>query len=135
VTAAWDWLVNWLPAIPLLVLALALLVAPAVLLVVQSIWREEGGGLTLDNWTRTLGSRNNQVAITTSLQLAVLSATLSTLIGTPAAWLISRMLPVAAQRRCQFRRDRPRLRLLGHHGYGRHGHPEPACPRPELRAA
>jgi putative spermidine/putrescine transport system permease protein len=94
VTAAWDWLVSWLPAIPLLVLALALLVAPAVLLVVQSIWREEGGGLTLDNWTKTLGSRNNQVAITTSLQLAVLSATLSTLIGTPAAWLISRMLPV-----------------------------------------
>ncbi len=92
-TVAAGWLAAWLPAIPLLTLALALLVAPALLLVVQSIWQEDGGGFTLDNWARTLASRNNQLAIITSIQLAVLSATLSTLIGTPAAWLISRMLP------------------------------------------
>jgi putative spermidine/putrescine transport system permease protein len=95
-TTAAGWLAAWLPAIPLLTLALALLVAPALLLVIQSIWQEDGGGFTLDNWARTLASRNNQLAIITSLQLAVLSATLSTLIGTPAAWLISRML--ASQR-------------------------------------
>jgi putative spermidine/putrescine transport system permease protein len=90
--AALGWLAAWLPAIPLLILALALLIAPAALLLIQSVWQEDGGGLTVDNWARTLTSRNNQVAIITSIQLALLSATVATLIGTPAAWLISRML-------------------------------------------
>jgi putative spermidine/putrescine transport system permease protein len=83
--------VAWLPAVPLLALAGALLVLPAALLLVQSVYNTSDG-LSVQNWVTTLSSRNNQVAIVTSLELAATSATLSTIVGTPAAWLLSRML-------------------------------------------
>ncbi|MBA3779378.1 MAG: ABC transporter permease [Chloroflexi bacterium] len=86
------WLAAWLPALPLLVLVAAMLLAPAVLLILQSFI--VGGSLSLDNWVRVLSSPLDQTAILNSLLLGAVSASISTLVGTPLAWLISRMLPV-----------------------------------------
>ncbi len=49
-------------------------------------------GFTLEHWGRTFSNRGDQLAIQTSIVLAFVSATLATVIGTPVAWLVSRML-------------------------------------------
>jgi putative spermidine/putrescine transport system permease protein len=85
------WVALWLPALPLLVIIGALLLAPALLLIVQSF--SGTSGLTLDLWARVLGSALNREAIVTSVVLGVTCATIATLIGAPMAWLISRMFP------------------------------------------
>jgi putative spermidine/putrescine transport system permease protein len=82
----------WLPAVPLLLLIAVALILPAVSLVMGSFTDE--GQLTLDGWARVLTRRGDQTAILTSLALATVVATISTLVGTPVAWLLSRMLPV-----------------------------------------
>ncbi len=87
-----GWLAAWLPAIPLLLLVATCLIAPVVVLVVQSFTSMGESGLTLDLWTRVLGQRVNQDAIETSLILAAGCATITLAIGGPLAWLISRML-------------------------------------------
>jgi putative spermidine/putrescine transport system permease protein len=79
----------WAPALPLVVLAAALLFAPAVWLLAQSLAGADG--FTLDHWARTFANRGDQLAIQTSIVLALVSASVSTLIGTPVAWLVSRM--------------------------------------------
>jgi putative spermidine/putrescine transport system permease protein len=79
----------WLPALPLLLLIAVLLFAPAIWLIVQSVWAADG--FTLAQWQETLGSRITHRAILTSLELAALSATIATLVGAPAAWRISRL--------------------------------------------
>ncbi len=79
----------WLPALPLLLLIAILLFAPAIWLIVQSLWTADG--LTLAQWSKTLGSRITHRAIVTSLELSALSATIATLVGAPAAWRIGRM--------------------------------------------
>lgn len=86
-----DGAARWAPAAPLLALVMFCLVAPLIVLVVQTVWVD--GGLTLDLWARVLGQASNQDAIRTSLSLAILSAGLTVLIGSPIAWLISRMFP------------------------------------------
>lgn len=68
----------------------SLLFAPAVWLLAQSMAGPDG--FTLEHWARTFANRGDHLAIQTSVVLAFVSATLSTLIGTPAAWLVSRML-------------------------------------------
>jgi putative spermidine/putrescine transport system permease protein len=83
-------LVDWLPAIPLLLLAAAFLIAPTVRLVVDSFHGSQGW--TLDFWRDTFQSRGSREAIRTSLKLAITCATLSLLIGAPLAWVISRMV-------------------------------------------
>lgn len=88
-----QWVINWLPALPILLLAYGLLVAPVVALLIQS-FRSDEGGLTLANWVEVLTSRSDRRAIVTSLALATVSATSSLLIGAPIAWFISRMIPV-----------------------------------------
>lgn len=85
-----GWLVDWLPAAPLLLLAGVLLVAPTIRLVYDSLHGSQGW--TLDYWQDTLQSKGSREAIRTSLKLAVICATLSLLIGGPLAWFISRML-------------------------------------------
>jgi putative spermidine/putrescine transport system permease protein len=85
-------LAAWLPALPLLLVSLGMLAAPAVALIVQS-FSAEARGFTLDNWATTLNNRGDQRAIITSLQLGAVCASLSLLLGTPVAWFISRMLP------------------------------------------
>ena len=82
-------IVNWAPAVPLLLLALALLVLPTIMVVVQSV-RGDAGQWTLEFWAETFDRRGDRLAIVTSLSLGVACATLSLLIGTPLAWFISR---------------------------------------------
>lgn len=79
----------WLPALPLLLLIAVLLFAPAIWLIVQSLWTADG--LTLAQWSETLASRITHRAILTSLEHSALSATIATLVGAPAAWRISRL--------------------------------------------
>ena len=80
---------DWSLALPLIALVTALLVAPAAQLIVASVTGPDG--LTLEHWQRSLSNRNDQSALLTSLTLGALVATLSTLIGGPVAWLLSRM--------------------------------------------
>jgi putative spermidine/putrescine transport system permease protein len=85
-------LYEWLPALPLITVLTALIVAPTLGLIVSSVTRD--GQLTLANWIDVLSGRRDQQAIANTLVLASWSATISTLAGAPLAWLISRMLPV-----------------------------------------
>ena len=87
-----QWLADWLPALPILIIAYGLLVAPVIALLIQSFLSDEGT-LTLANWAEILSSRLNRRAIITSLLLGASSATTSLLIGAPIAWFVSRMLP------------------------------------------
>lgn len=85
-----TWFVDWSLALPLIALASLLLVAPAVSMILSSVTGEDGG-FTLINWAKTFGSTGSQRAMQNSLLLAATVATVSTLVGTPLAWLISRM--------------------------------------------
>jgi putative spermidine/putrescine transport system permease protein len=70
------------------------LIAPIVVLVLQAFWVD--GAPSLELWGRVLGKAANQEAIATSLGLGIASASITLVVGSPAAWLISRML--ASQR-------------------------------------
>lgn len=83
-------LANWLPALPLLLLTGTFLVAPTVRLVIDSVHGPQGW--TLDYWRDAYNSRGAREAIRTSLELGLICATLSLLIGAPLAWIISRMI-------------------------------------------
>jgi putative spermidine/putrescine transport system permease protein len=85
-----GWLAAWLPALPLLVIVAVCLVGPGVVLVAQTF--SDGGQLSVGLWGRVLGQPVNQDAIVTSLLLGAASATISLIVGSPFAWLISRML-------------------------------------------
>jgi putative spermidine/putrescine transport system permease protein len=85
-------LYDWLPALPLIAVLAALILAPTLGLVVSSVTRD--GQLTLANWIDVLSGRRDQQAIVNTLVLASWAATISTLAGAPLAWLISRMLPI-----------------------------------------
>ena len=88
---AQGWLARWLPALPLLILVGTLLIAPALLLIIQSFLGPNGPSLEL--WAKGLSVALNQQAIVTSLVLGVACASIATLVGAPMAWLISRMIP------------------------------------------
>lgn len=89
-----QWLGDWLPALPILVLAYGLLVAPVLALLVQS-FQGDGGNLSLANWVEVLTSRSDRRAIFTSLCLGSVSATSALLVGAPMAWWVSRLMPVS----------------------------------------
>jgi putative spermidine/putrescine transport system permease protein len=82
----------WGPALPLLGLVGAMLVAPAVQLVVGSFLRD--GTPTLANWLDVLASGRHQGEIAGTLLLAGLSASVATVVGVPVAWFVHRMVPV-----------------------------------------
>ena len=84
---------DWGPALPLIAVVLVLLIAPVLWIVAGSFFRD--GAFTFQNWIDTLSSRHEQQSIINTLALSVSSATVSTLIGAPVAWLISRMVPVS----------------------------------------
>lgn len=84
-------LVNWLPALPLIAVAFALLLAPTTLLVIQS-FRGDSGHWTLAFWKETFERRGDRHAIGTSLRLGAVCASLSFLVGTPMSWLLSQMV-------------------------------------------
>lgn len=83
-------LAAWLPALPLLTLALVLLVLPTLTLVLGSVGLPRT--LTLDYWQDTLQSNGGRAAIWTSVRLGLVCGLLSMLIGGPLAWVISRMV-------------------------------------------
>lgn len=83
----------WGPAIPLLVVIAALLLAPALLLIGQSLATPDGPGLA--NWERVFSHEANRSAVATTLALGATSATVTTIVGGPLAWLIRGMLPVS----------------------------------------
>jgi putative spermidine/putrescine transport system permease protein len=85
-----KWLVDWSMALPLLILALFMLVAPMVTMLIGSFASD--GHFSLANWTGTLGSASSRRAISNSLLLGLAVATISLVVGGPLAWLISRML-------------------------------------------
>ncbi len=82
---AWD----WLPAAPLVLLAVALLVLPTVTVLALSL-RDADGGIGFGAWTETLSRRGDQRAIATSLLLGFTTAAIATLVGAPLAWALSR---------------------------------------------
>lgn len=84
---------DWLPALPLFIVAFTLLVAPIGAMVIRSFF-DDAGAFTIANWTHSLSRHANQLAILNSLELAFVSATISLLIGGPIAWIISRMVPI-----------------------------------------
>ncbi len=84
------WLGAWGPALPLIFVLAICLVVPIAVLFARSFITADGIGLQA--WTRVLAQPINQRAILTSLELGLVCAAISTLIGTPLAWLISRML-------------------------------------------
>lgn len=84
------WLADWSLALPLIALAAVMLVAPALAMIHASL-TDDDGALTLVNWTKTFGSATAQHAIENSLLLGLTVATVTTIIGTPLAWIISRM--------------------------------------------
>jgi putative spermidine/putrescine transport system permease protein len=81
---------RWAPALPLLALVALFLIAPIITLLVQAFW--VNGRFSLELWGKVLGRPSNQDAIVTSIGIGVACATIATLVGAPAAWLISRML-------------------------------------------
>lgn len=88
--AAGRWLVDWSLALPLIIVGVLMLVAPALVMLLSS-FTDNAGNFTLANWTGTFSSRASQQAIENSLLLGVGSATISLLIGAPLAWFIARM--------------------------------------------
>jgi ABC-type Fe3+ transport system permease subunit len=83
-------LAGWLPALPLLVFALATLVLPALRLV-NDTFALRSGGYGLENVRKVIDNPVDREAIGNSLALGALQATLAAALGAPAAWLISRM--------------------------------------------
>lgn len=84
------WLADWGIALPLIVVLALTLVAPLIALLARSFVTVDGPGLGA--WSDVLRQPINQRAIVTSLQLAFVCAAISALVGTPLAWLLSRML-------------------------------------------
>lgn len=86
-----EGLAAWLPALPLMALAIVFLVVPTVELVVRSFYTPDLGW-NLSFWQDTLTSNGSRKAILTSVRLGLVCATIALVIGTPLAWAISRMV-------------------------------------------
>jgi putative spermidine/putrescine transport system permease protein len=89
--SAGRWFADWAPALPILAVVTFCLVLPVLALFVRSFVTSEGVGLQL--WERVLTQPATQRGIITSIELGLVCATISTVVGTPLAWLVSRMLP------------------------------------------
>jgi putative spermidine/putrescine transport system permease protein len=79
-----------LPALPLLALAGVMLVLPTIVLILGSFGIPRG--FTFAYWVDTFQSSGGQRAMLTSIGLGLACASISLLIGSPLAWLISRMV-------------------------------------------
>src|SRR3954468_2952668 len=93
-TAIRRWLSGWIGALPLLAVVLLCLVAPVALLFARSFATSDGIGLS--TWQQLLAQEKTRQGLVNSVALGAAGALLSTLIGVPLAWFISRM---AARRR------------------------------------
>jgi putative spermidine/putrescine transport system permease protein len=83
-------LAEWAPALPIIGVLLFMLGLPILALLARSFATADGIGF--DAWARVFDQPINRRAITTSLELALVCAATSVLVGTPLAWLISRMV-------------------------------------------
>lgn len=82
---------DWLPALPLILVAGTLLLAPCLVMLRASFADATGSGFTLSNWIGVFGSRSARAAILNSLALGFTVATIALLVGAPLAWILSRM--------------------------------------------
>ena len=80
---------RWSGALPLLAVVGLFLVAPVVMLLARAVLTPAG----LAQWGHLLTDAPTRQAIATSVALGAVCAAISTLIGTPLAWLVSRALP------------------------------------------
>jgi ABC-type spermidine/putrescine transport system permease subunit II len=80
---------GWLGALPLLAVVGLFLVAPIAVLLARSFISADG--FTLDIWAGLLDSPQTRKALLTSIALGATCAVVSTVIGTPLAWLVSRL--------------------------------------------
>ena len=80
---------GWLGALPLLTVVGLFLVAPIAVLLARSFIAADG--FTLDVWADLVDSPQVRKALLTSIALGATCAVASTLIGTPLAWLVSRL--------------------------------------------
>lgn len=86
-----GWLAAWGPALPLIVLGMAVLVVPCAVILRASFARPDGTGFTLDNWAAVLFGKSIHTPILNSLTLACVVATIALLAGAPLAWMLARM--------------------------------------------
>src|SRR5687767_15975161 len=80
---------GWLGALPLLAIVGVFLVAPIAVMLARSFVTADG--FSLDIWSQLLDSPHTRKALLTSIALGASCAVASTLIGTPLAWLVSRL--------------------------------------------
>ena len=80
---------GWIGALPLLAVVALFLIAPIGVLLARSFL--VAGGFSLDIWADLLASPHTRTALLTSIALGATCAFVSTLIGTPLAWLVSRL--------------------------------------------
>lgn len=83
-------LAAWLPALPLLLLSTVALIIPTLVLILGSFGIP--GAATLEFWTGTLQSNGGRQAVLTSVQLGLVCATISLVLGSPLGWFVSRMI-------------------------------------------
>jgi putative spermidine/putrescine transport system permease protein len=81
---------DWLPAVPLLLVAGAGLVAPMVAVALDAFRDDMTRAWTADNIGRLLANTIDRRAIVTSLHLAVIVATVAAVAGTPLAWTLAK---------------------------------------------
>lgn len=86
-----NWLADWGPALPILILGGAFLILPCLSILRDSFAGADGTGFTLANWRGVLSSGSAWHAIANTLWLAACVATISTLIGGPLCWLLTRL--------------------------------------------
>ncbi len=85
------WLVDWSLALPIIIVAIFMLLVPCIVMVRQSFADGTGGGFTFDNWVSVFGSKTMRSAMINSLMLGFTVATIALVVGTPLAWIVSRM--------------------------------------------
>lgn len=85
-----GFLAAWGPALPLLLFTFVMLVLPALRLL-HDTFALPGGGYGFDHIVKVVQNPVDREAIGSSLALGFVQATLATVIGAPAAWLITRM--------------------------------------------
>ena len=81
---------DWAVALPFALAIGWLLIGPAANIVLDSL-RDPQGGITVLNWRDVVANPLTRRAIVTSIAVGVTIATLTTLIGVPLAWCISRL--------------------------------------------
>src|SRR3954451_5652665 len=87
--ASRRWLSAWIGALPLLAVVSVFLVAPIVVLFARSFVTSDGIGISI--WEQLLNQEQTRQGLLNSVALGAACAVISTLIGTPLAWFVSRM--------------------------------------------